>query len=111
DGLKNILAGHKNIQVIGEAADGMEAIYLTQVHLPDMVVMDVNMPKLNGLKATKHIVKEFTSTKIIALSINDDQETISAMREAGAIAYINKERAATQLYQTICAAYETSPQS
>lgn len=106
EGLKSILAGYENVQVVGEAADGQEAIDLAHLFHPNVIVMDVNMPYLNGVKATQYITKEFPSIKIIALSINEDDGTVSAMRQAGAVAYLNKGNAATHLHPAICAAYE-----
>jgi DNA-binding NarL/FixJ family response regulator len=87
EGLMNNLAGYKKIQGIGDTADGQEAIDLTHLYHPNVIVMDVNMPSLNEVKTAQDITKEFPSIKIIVLSINEDDETVSAMRQAGAVAY------------------------
>ncbi len=94
DGLKMILHDEADIDVIGEAGDGEKAIKLAGKLLPDVIIMDVNMPKVTGIEATRRIKEEYPQIGIIALSINDDPGTTKAMLEAGACAYLNKSGSA-----------------
>jgi LuxR family maltose regulon positive regulatory protein len=94
DGLKMILHDEADIDVIGEAGDGEKAIKLAGKLLPDVIIMDVNMPKVTGIEATRRIKEEHPEIGIIALSINDDPGTTKAMLEAGACAYLNKSGSA-----------------
>jgi DNA-binding NarL/FixJ family response regulator len=99
-GLKSILDLYDDIEVVGEAADGEEAVELTQAHRPDIVIMDVNMPKLNGVAATREICILLPKTKVIGLSY--DMSTTRSMCQAGAVTCIDKAYAVEQLYEVIC---------
>ena len=101
DGLKMILLDEEDIDVIGEAGDGEKALKMADKLLPDVIVMDVNMPKMNGIEATKLIKQDHPEICIIALSINDDPGTNNAMLEAGACAYMNKSGSADDVCEVI----------
>lgn len=90
-GLSALLESQSDIEIVGEAADGLEAVALARRCSPDVILMDINMPKMNGLEATRIISTELPRTRIIGLSINDDAETIAAMQAAGAATHVGKD--------------------
>jgi PAS domain S-box-containing protein len=90
EGLAHLLREAAEIQVIGEAGDGQQAVDMTRQLNPDVVIMDVNMPGMNGIEATRVIVSERPQCRIIALSMYSEAEMETAMREAGAINYLIK---------------------
>jgi CheY-like chemotaxis protein/anti-sigma regulatory factor (Ser/Thr protein kinase) len=100
-GIRGILDVQLDIQVVGEAQNGLEAIEYTRTLHPDLIVMDVNMPKLNGIEATRRIVKEFPSMPIIGLSVQEDTQVQELMLEAGAVMYLTKNGIASQLVDSI----------
>jgi DNA-binding NarL/FixJ family response regulator len=100
-GLCGLLAAYGNIQVVGEAADGEEAVTLTIQLQPDVVLMDVNMPQMDGIEATRRIKQVLPATIVIGLSVQNAAHVGRVMREAGAAAFLNKEAAVEDLYHTI----------
>ena len=100
-GLRSILDGYANLHIIAEAGDGEEAITLARLLKPDLVVMDVNMPRLDGIEATRRIREELPGTYVIGLSVNEAEHVVKSMRDAGASAFLTKESAADHLYETI----------
>ena len=100
-GLRSVLEGYHDLQVVGEAQDGMEAVELARVLQPDVVVMDVNMPRLDGIQATSKVKHLYPATVVIGLSVNGARQVEEAMHEAGASAFLTKESVADQLYQAI----------
>ena len=87
--------------VVGEAADGREAIDLARRLGPDVVVMDVMMPVMNGIEATRQIAAAFPAVKVLALSLHDDGQFVEAMRAAGAAGYFLKEDAPNALAEAL----------
>lgn len=100
-GLSSVLRYHTELQVVGEAADGEEAVALAAALKPDVVVMDVNMPRMDGVEASKRIKRELPGTVVIGLSMHEGGHHESAMRESGAAAYLTKDSAAERLIETI----------
>jgi DNA-binding NarL/FixJ family response regulator len=100
-GLRALLAAESDIDVVGEAETGRQAIQLAGKFLPDVVVMDIAMPLLNGLEATRQITREVPSTRVIILSSYSDDEYVEQLTEAGAIGYLLKQTAATDLIKAI----------
>lgn len=98
-GLRSLLDGYSNLHIIAEAGDGEEAITLARLLKPDVIVMDVNMPRLDGIEATKRIRQELPETLIVGLSVNE--HVVKTMKAAGAAACLTKESAADHLYETI----------
>lgn len=98
-GLRSILDGYSNLHIIAEAGDGEEAITLARLLKPDVIVMDVNMPRLDGIEATKRIREELPETLIVGLSVNE--HVVKSMKAAGAAAFLTKESAADHLYEAI----------
>ena len=88
--LAYLLDGLEDIKVVGEAQDGYEAIEKTRRLLPDAVVMDISMPRMNGIEATQNIHSEFPDIRVIGLSISDDPETTKEMLDAGAVTCFSK---------------------
>ncbi len=97
DGIRAVLTLQKDISVVGEAADGKEAIEKTSQLLPDVVIMDIVMPVLNGLEATKQICKERPETKVLMLTQYDDEENVIMSEKVGAYGFIPKRAASSQL--------------
>src|SRR5262249_51047199 len=83
------------------ASSGFEALELARKLTPDLIVMDVTMPDLNGIEATRKIMVELPRTKIVALSMNTDRRYITAMLEAGAVGYLIKNAASDELIQPV----------
>lgn len=100
-GLRSILETYPDLEVIGEAATGIEAVESAVNNQPDVVVMDINLPGLNGIDATRRIKKEAPNTVVIGLSVQYSSQTDAALMEAGASALLSKEQATEDLYRTI----------
>ena len=100
-GIRGLLDVQQDFQVVGEAQDGLEAIEYARTLHPDIIVMDVNMPKLNGIEATRRIVQEFPSMAIIGLSVQEDRQVQELMLEAGAVLYLTKNGIASDLVDGI----------
>ncbi len=100
-GLCGLLAAYVSMQVVGEAADGAEAVTLAIRLQPEVVLMDVNMPQMDGIEATRRIKQVLPATIVIGLSVQNAAHVGRVMKEAGAAAFLNKEAAVEDLYQTI----------
>jgi CheY-like chemotaxis protein len=101
EGLRSILESYQDLEVVGEAGDGMEAIKLARTRHPDVVVMDINMPRLDGIAATRQIKHDLPSTAVIGISVQDSSQIERAMLSAGAAKFLTKDRAASQLHDAI----------
>jgi DNA-binding NarL/FixJ family response regulator len=88
--LRNLLEDKPDIKLIGEACDGDEIIKKATQSIPDVILMDITMPKINGLEATREIKKRYPQIKILVLTIHDDSEQILGILEAGAVGYLTK---------------------
>ena len=100
-GLRSVLDAYPDIQVVGEARDGIEAVKLVgQLH-PRVVLIDINMPQMNGIEATVKIKQQYPETIIIGLSVNATDKNQEAMRRAGASRLLSKEVAVEQLYTVV----------
>ncbi len=99
--ISTLLGGIPAFKVVGEAEDGEDAVRKSLELNPEIVIMDLNMPKLNGLAATKIIHKQLPATKIIGLSVQDEQTVMDSMKEAGASAFFNKGAPVERLIDTI----------
>jgi DNA-binding NarL/FixJ family response regulator len=97
DSLRDLFRRIDDIEVLAMAEDGYQAVELTRAMKPDLVVMDIGMPRLNGIEATRRIVSEFPDVKVIALSIHTGKRMVAAMLEAGASEYVLKDFAFEQL--------------
>jgi signal transduction histidine kinase/CheY-like chemotaxis protein len=101
DGLARVLNQEPDIEIIGEAADGQAAVEQARSLLPDVILMDLSMPRLNGVEATRRIHEEFPEIRIIGLSMFEEAERADAMREAGAVHYLSKSAPTADLTTAI----------
>lgn len=101
DGLKVLLNGQADMQVVGEASDGVTACRQAQELMPDIVIMDVTMPKMNGAKATEVIKREHPQIKVVALTAHEDKGYIKQLLHAGVSGYVLKLSAAEELINAI----------
>jgi DNA-binding NarL/FixJ family response regulator len=100
-GLRALLSSEEDLEVVGEAENGRQAVALAKQHLPDVVVMDIAMPLLNGLEATKQILKLVPSAKVLVLTSYGDDDCVQQLMEAGAAGYLVKQTAANDLLKAI----------
>lgn len=101
EGISQFLKGESDLTVVGEAGDGEEAVELTQRLKPDVVVMDIAMPKLSGIEATKLIKSHNPSTAVLILTAYDYDQYIFSLLEAGACGYLLKEVSGQELVEAI----------
>jgi two-component system, NarL family, response regulator NreC len=100
-GLRMVLEQNHELAVVGEAEDGRETVRLAKKLLPDVVVMDIAMPDMNGIEATRQIIADRPGAKVIALSMHSDRHFVSEMLKAGATAYLLKQCAVDELITAI----------
>ena len=100
-GLRSLLEKQTDFEVIGEADNGRKAVQMAQEKKPDVVVMDVSMPDLNGIEATKQIIESLPETRVIALSMHSDKRFVMGMLRAGASGYLLKDCASQELANAI----------
>jgi DNA-binding NarL/FixJ family response regulator len=101
EALEAILADDERIEVVGQAADGSEAVELARTLDPDVVLMDVSMPVLDGFEATREIRAESEDTRILMLTGSNSRADVDRSREAGASGYVTKDRIASELVAAI----------
>lgn len=106
DGIRTILQRHEEISVVGEARDGAEAVALAATLHPDVVLMDISMPGMNGVDATRSIKAQDARTTVLVLTAYDDDAYVFASLEAGAAGYLMKSLPGDELATAIRAAYE-----
>jgi len=101
EGLRSLLEKQSEIEIVCEAEDGRIAVERVREHQPDVVIMDITMPNLNGVEATRQITNEFPQIKVIALSVHSNRIFVADMLEAGASGYVLKECLFDELVQAI----------
>ncbi len=101
DGLRSLIERHPEMEVVGEAEDGRSTVQLARELDPDVVIMDISMPDLNGIDATQQIIAEAPDVKVIALSMHSDRRFVVGMFKAGASGYLLKDCAFDELEQAI----------
>jgi DNA-binding NarL/FixJ family response regulator len=106
DGIRAVLALQHDMQVVGEAANGREAIDKTAQFLPDVVLMDIVMPEMNGLEAAREICQHYQQAKVLMLTQYDDEENVLASQQIGALGFIPKTVVSSQLLNGIRSVYE-----
>ncbi len=97
EGLRSLLQGESDMQVVGEADNGREAVRLARDLEPDVVIMDIGMPDLNGIDATRQILSQAPAARVLALSMHSDRRFVDQMLEAGATGYLLKDCAFEEL--------------
>jgi two-component system response regulator NreC len=100
-GLKSLLERQRDFEVVGEASDGRELLHIVDEAIPDVVITDIGMPKLNGAEATSQIVAKHPSTRVIVLSMHSDEAYVLRALKAGARGYLVKESAEADLMTAI----------
>lgn len=100
-GIEALISKESDIEMVGQASNGHEAIGLVQEKKPDILILDIAMPKLNGIEVSKRIKKKFPKTKIIILSMYDNQEYIYELFSCGVCSYLMKETVASDLISAI----------
>jgi CheY-like chemotaxis protein len=105
-GLRSILDAYRDISVVGEAADGEEAVEMAESLSPDVIVMDVNMARVDGIEATRRVKARWPGIIVVGLSVSTRAQVESLLLEAGASCYISKEAAGDQLYGAIMTAVQ-----
>ncbi len=108
-GMCRLLEEESDLAVVGEAGDGEEAVQMVTEMQPDVIIMDIAMPKLNGIEATRQIKLLCPSTAVLALSAYDDDEYVFGLLEAGAAGYLLKTANGDQLIHAIRAVYKGEP--
>jgi len=101
DGLRSLIEKQNGMAVVGEAENGRIALRLTRTLQPDVIVMDINMPDLNGIDATRQILAELPSVKIVAFSMHSDRQFVAEMLKAGVSGYLLKDAAFDELARAI----------
>jgi DNA-binding NarL/FixJ family response regulator len=101
DGLRVLIGRCEDMEVVAEAETGRDAVRLSRKHLPQIVIMDISMPDLNGIDATRQILAEVEGVKVIALSMHSDKQYVDGMLRAGVSGYLLKDCAADELIQCI----------
>ena len=101
EGLRNLLEVQSDMKVVGEATDGYLALELTRELSPDLVIMDIVMPNLNGIETTRQVVRDFPDVKVLALSMKISERVVAQMLLAGASGYLTKISALEELVQAI----------
>ena len=104
EGLRTLLEGQGEFEVVGDAANGREAVELAELHNPDVAIVDVAMPGLNGIEATRRITANNPKTAVVILSMHSDESYILRSLKAGARAYLLKDSLKTDLIEAVRAA-------
>ncbi|MBI2874304.1 MAG: response regulator transcription factor, partial [Firmicutes bacterium] len=100
-GIRLVLEGQAELNVVGEAQNGREAVQKARELKPDVVIMDVSMPELNGFEATRQIKAELPETQVVALTVHDEKEYVFRLLDAGVSGYVLKEAAGSDLVSAI----------
>ena len=106
DGIRALLSIHDDIEIVGEASEGKEAIEKTQELTPDVIIMDIAMPGLDGLEATRRIIKKHPKTKVLVLTQHDNKEYVLSTIKAGASGYVTKRALGSELISAIRAIHQ-----
>jgi DNA-binding NarL/FixJ family response regulator len=101
EGLRFLLESRDNIAVVGEASNGRDAVRKAGDLKPDIVIMDISMPILNGIEATRAIIRQFPRCKVLVLTMHEDRETVRQILRAGAAGCLVKKSAASELFNAI----------
>lgn len=100
-GLRTLLQSYPDIEVVDEAGDGAEAVSKVSVAQPAVVVMDISMPRMDGVAATRHLKSQHAQVTVVGLSVTGQGYQVDAMLRAGAVKVLTKEKAVDELYACI----------
>ncbi len=103
DGIKMALSNKDNLKILWEAEDGKDMMHKIAIKMPDVLLMDIRMPEIDGINALQILRKEYEAVKIIVLTMYDDHQMISKMMEMGANAYLTKTTDPEEIYEAILA--------
>ena len=106
DGLKSLLGTEEHLDIVGQVSDGKDVIYNVQKHAPDIVFLDINLPHRNGIDIAKEILRDFNATKVILLTMYEDQSMIKEAKKVGVQGYILKNSSKKELLQGIYVVFE-----
>ncbi len=106
DGIRALLSLHDDIEIVGEASEGKEAIEKAQELAPDVIIMDIAMPGMDGLEATRRIMKKSPKMKVLVLTQHDNREYILSAIKAGIVGYVPKRALGSELVSAIHAVYQ-----
>jgi DNA-binding NarL/FixJ family response regulator len=106
DGIRSLLESQEDILVVGEAENGVEAIEFLKICFPDIVLMDISMPQMNGLEATRYIREHFPQVKVLILTQHDNYEYVSPALQAGAAGYVLKRSGRREMLNALRQVYE-----
>ena len=101
EGIRTLLEVEEDLEVVGEAGDGVEAVEMAAKLKPDVVLMDIGLPKMNGIEATKAILERLPETRVLVLSMHDSEEYVRTIMSAGAAGYVLKRSASRELVSAI----------
>ncbi|MDI3317636.1 MAG: response regulator transcription factor [Bacillota bacterium] len=106
EGIRSLLEEQEDIEVVGEAGDGVQAVELADRLLPDVVLMDIGLPRMNGVDATQAILRRHPEVRVLVLTMHDNEEYVRTIMQAGASGYVLKRSAARELVSAIRAVHE-----
>src|SRR5210317_729249 len=101
EGLRALLTADPDFEIIGEAADGREAVRFVEKQIPDLILMDLSMPRMTGMDAIREIKKRYPQTKIIALTVHKTEEYLRTTLQAGADGYVLKDATHEELMMAV----------
>jgi DNA-binding NarL/FixJ family response regulator len=101
EGLRSLISKQRNMEVVAEARNGRSAVKLARKLKPDVIVMDINMPDLNGIDASRQIIAELPDTRIIVFSMHTDRQFVAGALKAGVSGYLQKDSAFEELHRAI----------
>jgi DNA-binding NarL/FixJ family response regulator len=110
-GLRQLLQTTNDIEVIGLAADGREAMRFCAEHVPDVVLMDIMMPEMDGIAATRFILQLHSTIKVVLFSAHSDAETLQAAQDAGARGFLTKDVSPDEILNTVRAVFGTGSEN
>ena len=104
-GLRMLLESNQDLEIVGEASSGNQALEMAHTHHPDVIVMDITLPDISGIEATRRIKRKHPQIAVVALTIHEDEQYFFEMLQAGASGYVPKRAASEDLITAIQAAY------